>query len=463
MTENNIDYTRYFEFKTLPKIHGEPDYSQLKELKDKLKTNASKITSDLGGGAHGHLGLVLSQGEYATVSPTPYVRPVHPGVLVIPPGTTNHIATIMREDHKKELQAYHETIDLENALKKQISEAIDEPYLKELRDVTTNTILLNIPTILDYLFTNYGVITEDTLEDEKQNTRNMEFTIATPLTKMYKAVEDLQQLGIAAHTPFSDGQLVQIGIHIIKQTGDFHQALLNWYALPRVNQTWNTFKTHFQNERRALRKVRGPTMQQAGYHQANMLSDEVRAVRNELGTLQTSILENNNVLQQVAMNIGQLPRDHNEMLAQYVTEEAEDIPPQNHANATTNNQNDITTLLRDMQRELNALKSSISNRNSVPTNQNQVQVPIPPQNFPMLFSQQFQPFGGQGRGRGRGGRGGRGGRYNRTNQGRRNTEKYCWTHGACAHSSAECQRPAIGHQPGATFENKMGGSRYYCS
>ena len=52
----NIDYTTFFAVKVLPKIHGEPDYVQLKKLKDLLKANATKVTSDLGGGAHGHLG-----------------------------------------------------------------------------------------------------------------------------------------------------------------------------------------------------------------------------------------------------------------------------------------------------------------------------------------------------------------------------------------------------------------------
>ena len=59
----DTDYTTLFEFSKLPKIHGEPDYVQLKDLKDKLKTNASNITSELGGGNFGHLGLVLSATE----------------------------------------------------------------------------------------------------------------------------------------------------------------------------------------------------------------------------------------------------------------------------------------------------------------------------------------------------------------------------------------------------------------
>ena len=60
----NIDYTTFFAVKVLPRIHGEPDYVQLKNLRDLLKANASRVTSELGGGGHGHLGLILTPAEY---------------------------------------------------------------------------------------------------------------------------------------------------------------------------------------------------------------------------------------------------------------------------------------------------------------------------------------------------------------------------------------------------------------
>ena len=34
---------------------------------------------------------------------------------------------------------------------------------------------------------------------------------------------------------------------------------------------------------------------------------------------------------------------------------------------------------------------------------------------------------------------------------------YCWSHGACKHTGAECNRKVEGHQDGATFANMMGG------
>ncbi len=37
-------------------------------------------------------------------------------------------------------------------------------------------------------------------------------------------------------------------------------------------------------------------------------------------------------------------------------------------------------------------------------------------------------------------------------------DKYCWSHGACAHHSAACRSKKLGHQDDATFQNKKGGS-----
>ena len=105
MTNPNIDYTSTnFEYATLTKIHGIPTYEPLRQIKNEMKANAASLSCDLGGGAHGHLGLMLSPPEYTNVSVTPYVRPVHPGTLVIPAGTSNHEATRLTHDHKEKNQ-----------------------------------------------------------------------------------------------------------------------------------------------------------------------------------------------------------------------------------------------------------------------------------------------------------------------------------------------------------------------
>ena len=51
---------------------------------------------------------------------------------------------------------------------------------------------------------------------------------------------------------------------------------------------------------------------------------------------------------------------------------------------------------------------------------------------------------------------------NTSNRRRRNISKYCWSHGACSHTSFECTKRRDGHKEDATSENKKGGSTYYC-
>ena len=65
--------------------------------------------------------------------------------------------------------------------------------------------------------------------------------------------------------------------------------------------------------------------------------------------------------------------------------------------------------------------------------------------------------------RGRSGRshnarsGGRGGRRSGSAP-----RTYCWSHGACAHSSSQCNTQLPGHQSSATFANMQGGSTSNC-
>ena len=125
MMNSSIDYINtHFEYPTLTRIHGQPTYPSLKIIKDEMKANASSVQSDLGGGANGHLGLILTQLEYSSVSPVDYIRPIHPGAIVIPPGTTQHESTRLREEHKEVLRLYRESNLLEQSLIKQLGQAL---------------------------------------------------------------------------------------------------------------------------------------------------------------------------------------------------------------------------------------------------------------------------------------------------------------------------------------------------
>ena len=68
--------------------HLQDNYGQL--MTHEIKAKDKSIYSSLGGGAHGHLGLVLTNAQYALISSTPFVYPTHPGPLIILDGKTTH-------------------------------------------------------------------------------------------------------------------------------------------------------------------------------------------------------------------------------------------------------------------------------------------------------------------------------------------------------------------------------------
>ena len=49
---------------------------------------------------------------------------------------------------------------------------------------------------------------------------------------MYNEVDDLIELGIAAQNPYTDAQIVKLGVKLIKKMHDFEKRLEDWYALP---------------------------------------------------------------------------------------------------------------------------------------------------------------------------------------------------------------------------------------
>ena len=132
MVVGPVDYVKtYFIHPTLTKVHGEPTYSSLRILKQELKANASRVTSDLGGGAHGHLGLVLTPTEYRIISEIPYVRPNNPSILTVAPGTTHHEMTRLTLKHTKTVRVFRESVELEKVLINQTYKVLDEACYKE--------------------------------------------------------------------------------------------------------------------------------------------------------------------------------------------------------------------------------------------------------------------------------------------------------------------------------------------
>ena len=414
MTLGAVDYAgSYFKYKTPTPIQGTPTHKSLKRLKAELRANASSVETDLGGGDHGYLGLVLSDAEYAKIVPNAaFIAPLFPHTLVIPNTVTQVEAFTLRDTHAEKKGLYYECKNVEKALQRHVQDALEYKYVAPLVNEDTELIHDDIPTILAYLVRAYGKVATEEVKEKEQAIRSLSFHPADPLILLYGPIEKLNSLATQAGIPYSKHQLLDMGLTVLKNTRDFEQALLAWEAKTALNKTWLTFKDHFTQAQQKLREIRGPTMQQAGFHHANMLASQIR----------TNLESQNEDMMQMLQEV----MDTNEKQQQ---EQEENTPVQHQsANAMTadTSQLEMMKLLKQMQEGMQMLLQKESGTS--PTKRKGFGKKTPDD----------------------------------TDRERAITSSYCWTHGGCGHSSTKCKFRAEGHQDSATFKKRMGGSKAFC-
>ena len=91
MTISTVTYCEtIFEHTDLTKITGVLTYDNLHLLHKEIKANAMAVQSNLGGGQHVYIGLVVRPTDYALLTNTPFVSQVYTGNLRIPIAATRH-------------------------------------------------------------------------------------------------------------------------------------------------------------------------------------------------------------------------------------------------------------------------------------------------------------------------------------------------------------------------------------
>ncbi len=98
-----------FPYPTFDPIIGEPTYETITAVARQLKANATSVHSELGGGALGHLALIMTPAIYATIALVPFNAPGNPGPTPIIPAGNPTAAVISATicNHAKDLHIWH--------------------------------------------------------------------------------------------------------------------------------------------------------------------------------------------------------------------------------------------------------------------------------------------------------------------------------------------------------------------
>lgn len=421
---------------SLTRIIGEPDYQSLDRLYKEIKANAFSIHSTLGGGNHGHLGMVLTPVAYARHSAAAWVQPVHPGTLNIPNGTSQHQTNHLRDLFNEQMTHFTIADSVKNIINSQIKNAIDDDYIAPEIDSVTGTIIHDIPTTMANLFTEYGQVKTSLIDTKLAEIKSKSYDPAIPLASTFKRIEELVDLADAGKIPFTVQQQISIALELLKTTGKFSSAIKAWINRPVAEHTWVNFKTHF-NDARSLMKKTGELDNIQGHNfQANALREIVVEGLNE------------------AFQQNQLPfpfAGYTGMQNQW------SLPPSIAPPPTIKDTPSITPT------DSGTDDNSVVPPPTDPLAAYYAKMNSTDERFDKMQSQMMDMMKLMTTTMGNKNNGGGGGNRNRQRNSNLMTNEaghslYCWSHGLCNHRSSRCRNKADGHQDNATFNNRMGGS-----
>ena len=93
-----------------------PYFDKLKDMKRFVRSNAASARSNLGRGAHGHLGMIDDGIAYFALTGHHFIHPDRPGLLVVAARTTHHEAACLIKERSEDIRIFCETVGVENSI-----------------------------------------------------------------------------------------------------------------------------------------------------------------------------------------------------------------------------------------------------------------------------------------------------------------------------------------------------------
>jgi hypothetical protein len=272
------DIIAKFPNKHLPVIDGEPDYSSISTMVQLLYGNAATVTTTMGGGRNGHIGIIMPAPLYATLSDIPYVAPPNPGPVPIHANYTNSATRETdRINHKAAQKLYDNHTNMNDALKTQIIDAVTDTYLGALRNRYTRYMGVTPSDLLDHLLERYGRITASDIANCRTKMEEP-MDVIQPIDIYFQTINDCVQFVTDGQVPFTPTQVVQTAYHAVSRSGIYNEACKEWRRKPVADRTWTHFKAFFATEYNELKEQQKLNTNQNNFHGANSAIDLTTAI-----------------------------------------------------------------------------------------------------------------------------------------------------------------------------------------
>ena len=268
---------------SVTKIHGQPKDQDITTLEKELIAIAASIPTTLGGGNHGHAGLIVDATKYLTMTGVAFAIPPNPGIY--PAGLATNAAAGTRAraeaEHKEEVAQYEILKGVEQALKDIILEAVENDYLMEIEDETLGYLNQTPRQMIDHLKARGGSLDfadTKTLLAERDMEWDLSENPQVYFNRVEKAVKALTRAGITSDM----NERRDMALYYLKASGEFDAAVREWENKATADKTWINIKTFIATEYARENKQNKLTAKQ---FRANLIEDQAEATEELIATL----------------------------------------------------------------------------------------------------------------------------------------------------------------------------------
>ena len=322
--------------KRVSKINGQPTDRELTQLKKELVKIAAGISTSLGGGKHGHVGLIVPEAEYVKFSheEKKFDIPAHPGHY--PASVSSNATTRSRQEakHKALIAEYEVCTGVINGLKEKIKEAIDEEWLEEISDEVMEFQNVSILEMLDHLGARGGEIDYIDIQEIKKE-RDAPWNTNEHIVKYFSNTDRAVKRLKRSKVDTSEKELMSNALYTIKESGEMERALEDWDKKPEAERTWKECKNYFSRKYADRRKHKSIEAKQAGFGSANQAqetsdqeliecTDQLKEALQQMTSSESSELKkiierqekmleaNQQLMQQIVQNMGKSNQSNNQ-------------------------------------------------------------------------------------------------------------------------------------------------------
>eukprot|EP00957_Ditylum_brightwellii_P133070 10146889-Ditylum_brightwellii.AAC.1 len=169
---------------------------------------------------HGHIGLVMEPTLYSSLLALMYNAPSSPTRTTLPRNTTSQVRYDEDHRYKKELDTYENHIAMDDMMKKQIQDAVEDVFMRQLRHKYSAYLGITSRDILNHLMDQYRQIKPADLVENGMN-YNKPMDISQPIDAYFARFDDCIQYASDGKTLYTAKQIISTVLHAVQKTGWF--------------------------------------------------------------------------------------------------------------------------------------------------------------------------------------------------------------------------------------------------